>query len=72
MICVADIAPQKLKKLATLTTAVVVLVTETMVPIHNDNINCAKNTMLLTMAISVPKPLSSIPSFGVPSAVNSN
>lgn len=55
--CVAEIAPQRLKKLATETTAVVVPDHVTIVPMHKDNINCAKKTMLLTMAISVPSPL---------------
>lgn len=72
MICVADNAPQKLKKLATLTTAVVVPDHVTIVPMHIDKMNCAKNTMLLTMAMSVPKPRTSVPSFASPSAVNSN
>lgn len=72
MTCEADSAPQKLRKLATLTTAVVVPVHNTIDPIHRDRINCAKNTILLTIAISVPKPRSSVPSFAFPSAVTSN
>lgn len=56
MTCVAQIAPQKLKKLAIDTTAVVVPDHMTIVPMHKDKMNCAKNTMLLTMAISVPNP----------------
>lgn len=39
IICVAAMAPQKLKKAATLTTAVVVPETLTIVPIHKDKIN---------------------------------
>lgn len=57
MTCVADIAPQKAKKLATEMTAVVVPDHVTIVPMHIDKMNCAKNTMLLTIAISVPSPL---------------
>lgn len=57
MTCVAEMAPQKLKKLATEITAVVVPDHVTIVPMHNDKINCAKKTMLLTIAISVPSPL---------------
>lgn len=72
IIWVAERAPQKLRKLAVDTTAVVVPDTETIVPIHIDNINWAKNTMLLTMATSVPSPLTDDPSFAVPSVSNSN
>lgn len=53
----ALIAPHKLKKLAIETTAVVVPDHVTIVPMQSDKMNCAKNTMLLTMAISVPNPV---------------
>lgn len=56
MICVAAMAPQRLKKLAIETTAVVVPDNVTMVPMHSDKMNCARKTMLLTIAISVPNP----------------
>lgn len=54
--CDADKAPKKLKALATDTTAVVVPEYVTIVPIHIDKMNCAKNTILLTIAMSVPNP----------------
>lgn len=56
MICEAEIAPQNARKLATLTTAVVVPVKDTIVPMHIERINCARKTMLLTIATSVPNP----------------
>lgn len=56
MTCVAAAAPQRLKKLAIETTAVVVPDHVTIVPMHNDKMNCAKKTILLTIAISVPNP----------------
>uniref|UniRef100_A0A2M4DBD3 Putative secreted protein n=1 Tax=Anopheles darlingi TaxID=43151 RepID=A0A2M4DBD3_ANODA len=49
-------APQKLSRAATLTTAVVVPLQATMEPMQMDSTNCARNTMLLTMATSVPSP----------------
>lgn len=55
--CVAEMAPHKLKKLATATTAVVVPDHATIEPIQIDSINWARNTILLTMAMSVPRPL---------------
>lgn len=72
MICVAHIAPQKLKKLAVDTTAAVVPDHVTIEPIQIDKINCAKNTMLLTMATSVPSPRTCVPIFGSPSLPTSN
>lgn len=57
IIWVAQQAAQNAKKLATETTAVVVPDQVTIDPMHIDRINCAKNTMLLTIAISVPSPL---------------
>lgn len=72
MILVADIAPQKLKNAATLTTAVVVPVHETIDPIQMDSMNCARNTMLLTIATSVPNPLTVASCFTSPSATTSN
>lgn len=53
---VALIAPQKLKKAAVPTTAVVVSVIETICPITQERMNCARKTMELTMATSVPIP----------------
>lgn len=72
MICVADMAPQKLKKLATETTAVVVPDHATIEPMQIDRMNCAKNTMLLTMATSVPSPRTCVPNFASPSTSTSN
>lgn len=72
MICVAARAPQKLKKLATLTTAVVVPDTFTIVPIQIDKINCARNTILLTIATSVPSPRTWVPAIAPPVASTSN
>ena len=72
MICVAEIAPQKAKKLATETTAVVVPLHETIEPMHIDKMNWARNTMLLTMATSVPRPRNSVPSLASPLASTSN
>lgn len=56
MIRVAQIAAQKAKKLAVETTAVVVPDHATIDPMHKDSMNCARNTILLTIAISVPSP----------------
>lgn len=56
-------APQKLRKAATLTTAVVVPVQDTIVPIQIERINCARKTIELTIATSVPSPLTTF-SFG--------
>lgn len=50
-------AAQNAKKLAVETTDVVVPDHVTIVPMHIDKMNCAKNTMLLTIAMSVPSPL---------------
>lgn len=72
MICVALIAPQKLRKLATLTTAVVVPDQITIEPMHKDSTNCARNTMLLTMATSVPRPRTSVPTIATPVASVAN
>ena len=49
-------APQKLNELATKITADVDPIIVIILPIHMDKINCAKNTMLETIAISVPSP----------------
>jgi len=54
---VADIAPKKASAVATLTTAVVVPDTLTIVPMHMERMNWARKTILETMATSVPKPL---------------
>lgn len=72
MICVALIAPQKLRKAATLTTAVVVPDQITILPMHSDRMNWARNTMLLTMATSVPSPRTSVPVIAAPSASRVN
>lgn len=72
IICVAQMAPQKLKKLAVDTTAVVVPDNVTIVPIQIDKMNCAKNTMLLTIATSVPSPRTCGSGFGAPSVPSSN
>lgn len=68
----AQIAPQKLKKLAVEITAVVVPDHFTIDPMHRDKINCAKKTILLTIAISVPSPLICIFSLEFLSSVISN
>lgn len=72
MICVALIAPQKLRKLATLTTAVVVPDQITIDPMHKDRMNWARNTMLLTIAMSVPRPRTSVPRIASPDALIAN
>lgn len=72
MTCVATMAPQKLRKLATPTTAVVVPARLTMLPMHMERMNWARKTMLLTMATSVPKPRSWVASFASPVSVTSN
>lgn len=56
MTCVAHIDAQNAKKLAIDTTAVVVPDHLTIDPMHIDRMNCAKNTILLTIAMSVPSP----------------
>lgn len=50
-------APKNASAAATLTTAVVVPDTLTIVPMHMERMNCARKTMLEIMATSVPKPL---------------
>lgn len=72
MIWVALMAPQKLRKLATLTTAVVVPDQITIEPMHSDRMNWARNTMLLTIAMSVPRPRTSVPMIPSPAALISN
>lgn len=72
MICVALNAPHKLRKLAIETTAVVVPDHFTIVPMQMDRMNCAKKTMLLTMATSVPRPRTCEPTSSSPSAFSSN
>lgn len=57
MICEAQIEPQNARKLAIQITAAVVPDHLTSEPMHSDKMNCARNTMLLTMAMSVPSPL---------------
>lgn len=56
IICVAHIEAQNAKKLAIDTTAVVVPDHFTIEPMHIDKMNCAANTILLTIAMSVPSP----------------
>lgn len=72
MTCVAQIEAQKAKKLAIETTAVVVPDHLTIDPMHSDRMNCAKNTMLLTMAMSVPRPRICAPFCGLVAASSSN
>lgn len=72
IIFVAVIAPQKLKKLAILTTAVVVPDMLTIVPMHKERINWAKKTILLTIAISVPSPRTLDPNLDEPFPSSSN
>lgn len=72
IICVAHMAPQKLRKLAVDTTAAVVPDHATIEPIQIDRMNCAKNTMLLTMATSVPRPRTCVPLFASPLVSSSN
>lgn len=57
IIRVAQIAAHNAKKLAVETTAVVVPDHVTIDPMHSDSMNWARNTILLTIAISVPRPL---------------
>lgn len=64
--------PKNASALATLTTAVVVPVAVTMVPMHIDSINCAKKTILDTSATSVPRPRIWLETFPSPSWVVSN
>lgn len=71
MTCVAAMDPKKARALATLTTAVVVPDIDTIVPMQRDRINWARNTMLETIATSVPRPRTWLV-FGVPSGHNSN
>lgn len=52
----ADIAPQILRKLATMVTITVELARWINVPIVDDKHNWARKTILLTMAMSVPIP----------------
>lgn len=68
----ADKAPQAAKVLATPTTAVVVPETLTMVPRPHESINCAKNTIEETIAMSVPNPRTSPLCIASPSAVTAN
>lgn len=56
MTFVAESAPQKLRKLATDTTDVVVPDQVIIVPMHIESTNWARKTMLLTIAMSVPRP----------------
>lgn len=56
MICVAEMAPQAARVLATYTTAVVVPDLLTIVPRQQESRNWAKNTMEETIATSVPRP----------------
>lgn len=63
---------QNANVLATLTTEVVVPESETMVPIQIDNTNCARKTILETIAISVPNPRTCPQFLSSPSGVNSN
>lgn len=72
MTCVALIAPQKLRKAAVLTTAVVVCVIETICPINKDKMNCARKTIELTIATSVPMPLFSAEYLDSPVSESSN
>lgn len=72
MTCVAHIDAQNAKKLAIDTTAVVVPDHLTMDPMHNDRMNCAKNTILLTIAMSVPSPRICARSSGVLVASRAN
>lgn len=57
MIRLAAKLAQNPKKLDIYTTTVVVLATLTMLPRQSDSVNWATNTMLLTTATSVPRPL---------------
>lgn len=57
------------KILATTTTAVVVPLMDTIMPMQRDNKNWAKNTTLDTMATSVPKPRNCSPYTCWPSSV---
>lgn len=55
--------PQKLNMEAATITAVVEFTARMMVPIVSERMNCAKNTMLLTMPTSVPIPLTNPSAF---------
>lgn len=65
-------AAQKARQAATLTTAVVVPVNETIVPMHIERINWARKTMELTMATSVPRPRTPQPAEPWPVSLTSN
>lgn len=54
-------AAKKLRMDAALTTVVVVPNRLTKYPINMERMNCARNTMLLTMPTSVPRPRSCVP-----------
>lgn len=72
MTLVALIAPQKLKKAAVPTTAVVVCVIATIWPIMHERMNWARNTIELTIATSVPMPRFSPEYFDSPVSESSN
>jgi len=69
---VADIAPHKPRMAAKLTTVVVVPKKLTIYPIHMERMNCARKTMLLRIATSVPSPRSCVPCETPPSLTASN
>lgn len=68
----AVIAPQKARNEAIAITATVDPTALTMEPMNMDRMNCARKTMLLSMATSVPRPRSCVPTLAWPSAVASN
>jgi hypothetical protein len=72
MTLVALIAPQKLKNAAVPTTAVVVCVMATTCPMMHERMNCARNTIELTIATSVPIPRVSPEYFDSPVSESSN
>jgi hypothetical protein len=69
---VATMAPHKLRMAAVLMTVVVVWKMLTIDPIHMERMNWARNTMLLTIATSVPSPRSCVSHLASPSLVISN
>lgn len=52
----AEIAPQNARKAATPATAAVVPAQLTILPMQIERVNCARNTIELTIATSVPRP----------------
>ena len=69
---VAATAPHRARDEATATTVTVEPTTLMSVPMHMESMNCARNTMELTMATSVPSPRSCVHATAAPLASTSN